>query len=293
MFATLQQALQDLLAEMPTDVLSASRRAPCAVCKVPPDELPAVSAAYKDEMLAQEDHVDAAIECEASDDEVPEPERFCRGRVPHHRVRKVRAHRGHRGELQRAGRGLFGRGRRLAQRLQRGRPGVVPERGAEGERAVLWARRLLGSLRARLLSLHHGIHCTEASVVLNDLIIKDFDVMGIQCNGCHNVLIVDCDVGAQNVYIPVLGRYTQGEGRAAQAALSVTSETTADLIYFHVVDGLDFEDSEQWRDAHRTFVNPTDWLDGVRRKRHRAQRRGHGGDRHRTPRVRHREHLHQ
>eukprot|EP00488_Nonionellina_sp_1-RS-2012_P001258 TRINITY_DN2011_c0_g1_i1.p1 TRINITY_DN2011_c0_g1~~TRINITY_DN2011_c0_g1_i1.p1 ORF type:complete len:167 (-),score=26.23 TRINITY_DN2011_c0_g1_i1:159-659(-) len=59
------------------------------------------------------------------------------------------------------------------------------------------------------LSSHHGIHgsCVK-DVEISNLKIKNFDVTGIQCNGCKKTTIEDCVIGPQNTDIPVKGRYT-------------------------------------------------------------------------------------
>ena len=60
------------------------------------------------------------------------------------------------------------------------------------------------------LTSHHGIHGKANDLIIEDLTISNFDVTGIQCNGCNEVIIRNVDIGGQNADIPVLGRYVHG-----------------------------------------------------------------------------------
>ena len=60
------------------------------------------------------------------------------------------------------------------------------------------------------LTSHHGIHGKANDSIIEDLTISNFDVTGIQCDGCNEVIIRNVDIGGQNTDIPVLGRYVHG-----------------------------------------------------------------------------------
>eukprot|EP00486_Rosalina_sp_Unknown_P011624 CAMPEP_0201591958 /NCGR_PEP_ID=MMETSP0190_2-20130828/189984_1 /ASSEMBLY_ACC=CAM_ASM_000263 /TAXON_ID=37353 /ORGANISM="Rosalina sp." /LENGTH=966 /DNA_ID=CAMNT_0048050509 /DNA_START=186 /DNA_END=3086 /DNA_ORIENTATION=- len=138
------------------------------------------------------------------------------------------------------------------------------------------------------LTSHHGIHGAAAKeVTISGLNILNFDVGGIQCNGCKQMVIEDCDIGPQNMNIPVLGRYVHGrivlsrlrylvdeyadeELQYANRGESVTVKQVADklieqmdMVYYHITQGIEFDDDDpQWIAAKKTFLNPTGWLDG-------------------------------
>eukprot|EP00486_Rosalina_sp_Unknown_P012144 CAMPEP_0201592364 /NCGR_PEP_ID=MMETSP0190_2-20130828/190279_1 /ASSEMBLY_ACC=CAM_ASM_000263 /TAXON_ID=37353 /ORGANISM="Rosalina sp." /LENGTH=866 /DNA_ID=CAMNT_0048051107 /DNA_START=228 /DNA_END=2828 /DNA_ORIENTATION=+ len=73
------------------------------------------------------------------------------------------------------------------------------------------------------LTSHHGIHGNNnAYVTITNVNSGYFDVAGLQCNACNNVVISDCIVGPQNQDIPVLGRYAHARAfipRLRQLAL--------------------------------------------------------------------------
>jgi len=139
------------------------------------------------------------------------------------------------------------------------------------------------------LTSHHGImgSCMK-NVEISDLKIRNFDTHGIQCNGCQWMTIENCEIGPQNVDIPVKGRYTHGriilarlrylvdeygdeKVRFANRKKATTVKALADrlveqldMVYYHVMDGIEFdEDDEQWIAAKKTYLNPTGWLDGA------------------------------
>jgi len=140
------------------------------------------------------------------------------------------------------------------------------------------------------LSSHHSIHGNNNQfVTISNVQAAHFDVAGIQCNACSNVEITDCVVGPQNDNIPVLGRYTHcraylprlkelqdlyGEeeivfyGREPVTVQTLIDRlvTQMDLIYFHVIDGVQYdeqaEQEEEWTAAKKLLLNPTGWMDG-------------------------------
>ena len=101
------------------------------------------------------------------------------------------------------------------------------------------------------------------------------------------MVIEDCDIGPQNMNIPVLGRYVHGriilsrlrymvdeyanqELKYANRDQSTTVKQVADklveqmdMIYYHITQGIEFDDDDpQWIAARKTFLNPSGWLDG-------------------------------
>ena len=109
------------------------------------------------------------------------------------------------------------------------------------------------------------------------------------------MVIKDCNIGPQNIDIPVLGRYVHGrimlsrlrylvdeygDERIRFANRGYTEDTDSeelptvreladkfieqmDMIYYHITQGIEFdENDQQWIDAQHTFLNPTGWLDG-------------------------------
>eukprot|EP01083_Nonionella_stella_P034161 93529_1 len=138
------------------------------------------------------------------------------------------------------------------------------------------------------LSSHHGIHGSCVKYVeISGLKIQNFDVTGIQCNGCKNTVIEDCVIGPQNTDIPVKGRYTHARimlsrlrylvdeygseaiefaNRGSASTMQQLADTLIeqmDMVYYHVMQGIEFDDSDaQWRTAKHTFLNPTGWMDG-------------------------------
>ena len=137
------------------------------------------------------------------------------------------------------------------------------------------------------LSSHHGIHgLNNGGVTISNVNAMNFDVAGIQCNACTDVVISDCVIGPQNQNIPVLGRYTHARafiprlkrlleehgdemvtfyGRDPITVESIIDRliNQMDMIYFHFNDDIEYdEDDEEWIAAKKLFLNPTGWMDG-------------------------------
>lgn len=59
------------------------------------------------------------------------------------------------------------------------------------------------------LSSHHGVHSNGASnVLMEDLVIRDFEVCGVQMNGFQNVTLLNLDVGPSLHSVPLSGYYS-------------------------------------------------------------------------------------
>eukprot|EP00486_Rosalina_sp_Unknown_P015966 CAMPEP_0201593420 /NCGR_PEP_ID=MMETSP0190_2-20130828/191025_1 /ASSEMBLY_ACC=CAM_ASM_000263 /TAXON_ID=37353 /ORGANISM="Rosalina sp." /LENGTH=1007 /DNA_ID=CAMNT_0048052595 /DNA_START=113 /DNA_END=3138 /DNA_ORIENTATION=- len=137
------------------------------------------------------------------------------------------------------------------------------------------------------LTAHHGIHGLNVEdLTITNIRAYDYDVAGIQCNGCNNVLISDCTVGPQNKKIPVLGRYTHARSflpRLTQLSSEHGQEYVTfhgrepvtvnsliyrlidqmDMMYFHKVHGHIYdEDDPEWIATKKLFYNPSGWMDG-------------------------------
>ena len=136
-------------------------------------------------------------------------------------------------------------------------------------------------------SSHHGIHGLKNNeVLISNVNVEHFDIAGLQCNGCHNVVIRDCKVGPQNQDIPVLGRYTHARsllprlkqlvdehgdeeltfyGRDTVTVSDLADRLTnqMDMVYFAHFEGVQYaEDDEEWIAAQKMLANPTGWNDG-------------------------------
>ena len=99
--------------------------------------------------------------------------------------------------------------------------------------------------------------------------------------------VENCEIGPQNINIPVRGRYTHArivlsrlrylvdeygdeEMKFANRDNSVTVKELADrlveqmdMVYYHIMQGIEFPDDDpQWIAARETFLNPTGWMDG-------------------------------
>ena len=56
------------------------------------------------------------------------------------------------------------------------------------------------------LTSHHGIHSNGATnVVIEDLVIRDFEVCGVQLNGFENVTLQNLDIGPSLHDVPLTG----------------------------------------------------------------------------------------
>ena len=56
------------------------------------------------------------------------------------------------------------------------------------------------------LSSHHGVHSNGASnVVIEDVVIRDFEVCGVQMNGFQNVTLQNVEVGPSLHEVPLSG----------------------------------------------------------------------------------------
>ena len=136
-------------------------------------------------------------------------------------------------------------------------------------------------------SSHHGIHGNMATnVYIHDLDITHFDVSGLSCNACSNVLVENVSVGPQNKNIPTLGRYAHsraflprlkhlnekhghevikfyGREETTVSALCQRMVDQMDMIYHHVINGREYaDDDEEWIAAQKIYKNPTGWMDG-------------------------------
>ena len=129
------------------------------------------------------------------------------------------------------------------------------------------------------LSSHHGIHGNNNNfVTISNVNVAQFDVAGMQCNSCTNVVISDCVIGPQNQNIPLLGRYTHARAflprlrelvdRFGEKVIQFSNRdpTTLsdvvnriinqmDMIYFNHFDGVEYEGNE-WEAAKKLFHNP-------------------------------------
>eukprot|EP01084_Bolivina_argentea_P081830 148160_1 len=73
----------------------------------------------------------------------------------------------------------------------------------------VWAENVIIKNGILRLSSHHGIHGNNNNEIqILNINSYNFDVAGIQCNSCENLLISNCIIGPQNNGIPLLGRYT-------------------------------------------------------------------------------------
>ena len=136
-------------------------------------------------------------------------------------------------------------------------------------------------------SSHHGIHgLNNGNVLISNVTIAHFDIAGLQCNGCHDVVVRDCVAGPQNRDIPVLGRYTHArallprlkqlvEEHGEEEIAFFDRETVTvselverltdqmDMVYLAHFEGVHFpEDDEEWVATQKLFVNPSGWNDG-------------------------------
>merc|ERR1719295_209743 len=129
---------------------------------------------------------------------------------------------------------------------------------------------------------HHGIHGNDAQdVTLEDLKIYHFDVAGIQLNGFDTVTITNCDIGPSSSDIPVTGRYLHARtllrrfahlvdhhgdeelmfyGRESATVRDYVDELILqmDMVYHHVIDGVDYENDPDWERASDLFMNPNE-----------------------------------
>ena len=137
------------------------------------------------------------------------------------------------------------------------------------------------------LSSHHGIHGNNNDyVTITNVNSGYFDVAGIQCNACNNVVISDCVVGPQNQDIPVLGRYAHARTfvpRLKQLVIEHGDDEITfygrdpvtvnylvdrlinqmDMIYHNAVNNVEYDDDdEEWIAAKTLFYNPSGWMDG-------------------------------
>ena len=137
------------------------------------------------------------------------------------------------------------------------------------------------------LSSHHAIHgMRNENLNIHDLTVTQFEVAGIQCNGCNNVNIDSCVVGPQNTDIPVLGRYAHARAmlpRIKQLSDEYGTEeiqfynrdpitindltqrliTQMDMIYNNYINNIQYDDQDdEWIAAKKLFYNPTGWMDG-------------------------------
>ena len=137
------------------------------------------------------------------------------------------------------------------------------------------------------LTSHHGIHGNgNQYVTITDVNAGNFDVAGLQCNACNNVVISDCVVGPQNQNIPVLGRYAHARSfvpRLKQLVVEHGDEMITfhdrdpisveslvdrlinqmDMIYFNAINDIEYDqDDEEWIAAKKLFSNPSGWMDG-------------------------------
>ena len=134
---------------------------------------------------------------------------------------------------------------------------------------------------------HHGIHGNHATNVhIHDIDIKHFDVAGIGCNACKDVIIENVIIGPQNNDIPTLGRYTHsrafiprlkdldtmhgdkemtfyGRETTTVSALCHRMVSQMDMIYNNYIYGQQYDDyDEEWIAAKKLYKNPTGWMDG-------------------------------
>ena len=59
-------------------------------------------------------------------------------------------------------------------------------------------------------SSHHGIHGnTNTNVILQNLVIENYEVAGIALNGAKNTIITECQLIGKNSNIPVLSNFSQ------------------------------------------------------------------------------------
>eukprot|EP01083_Nonionella_stella_P017323 48442_1 len=139
------------------------------------------------------------------------------------------------------------------------------------------------------LSSHHGIHGSCVSHVhISNVVIKDFDVGGIQCNGCFKMLIEQSKIGPQNTDIPVRGRYTHARivlsrlrylvdeygdeeltfanrnGKSStMRQLADTLVEEMDMVYYHIMKGIEYDEKDPlWIEAQQLFINQNGWMDG-------------------------------
>eukprot|EP01083_Nonionella_stella_P067358 178120_1 len=137
------------------------------------------------------------------------------------------------------------------------------------------------------LTAHHGIHGNNNNdITIQNVNTKQFDVCGIQCNSCTNLVIRDVIIGPQNTNIPLLGRYTHARSflprlkqlmnEAADDEITFYNRATVtvsqlvyrlidqmDMIYWHVNNGIEYDsDDEEWIASQKIFANTNGWMDG-------------------------------
>eukprot|EP00755_Sulcionema_specki_P025104 Sspe_Gene.15544::Locus_5410_Transcript_1_1_Confidence_1.000_Length_3642::g.15544::m.15544 len=84
---------------------------------------------------------------------------------------------------------------------------VVPESGGVSQGLVTVSDVVIkNGVLGR--SSHAGIHGNSArNVVVRNVKIRDFEVAGVQCNGCQEVSVFDCVVGPTSREVPVLATF--------------------------------------------------------------------------------------
>ena len=140
------------------------------------------------------------------------------------------------------------------------------------------------------LTSHHAIHgMRNENVYIHNIDITNFEVAGIQCNGCNNINIDTVTVGPQNTNIPVLGRYAHARAMLPRykqlndeygdkeiqfynrdpikiSDLCQRIIDQMDMIYNNYINGIEYDDDddvdEEWIAAKKLFYNPTGWMDG-------------------------------
>merc|ERR1719474_393260 len=118
-------------------------------------------------------------------------------------------------------------------------------------------------------------------LTVNNVEIANFDVVGLQCDGCSAVSVMATSIGPQNSNIPVLQRYLHSRSLLpflrvfADSHGSQTVEftdrdpvsvldlidrmvTQMNMVYDHVVHGVVFNDDDvEWQSAKRLYLNPS------------------------------------
>ena len=138
------------------------------------------------------------------------------------------------------------------------------------------------------LSSHHSIHGNNNNfITITNINTKNFDVAGIQCNSCTNVILSDCVIGPQNENIPLLGRYTHSRAylprlkqlmdlygdeeitfynRPTMTVSSLIDRliNQMDMMYFHFINGVEYDDENdlEWIAAKKLLYNENGWMDG-------------------------------
>jgi len=120
-----------------------------------------------------------------------------------------------------------------------------------------------------LLSSHHGIHGNNASyIILEDLVIKDFEVAAIQISGGSNIILRNIKIGPNRQDIPVMATYSAG--RFLLQFVDALLKVYPDQLLQNKRDQLANEMNVVFQEVmttgkttHPVFENPSGLLDGL------------------------------